>query len=100
MQTQHKPEMDGWYRDTSGRTFQVVGVDDQEATVEIQYFGGEVEDLGLSSWYAMELEAIDSPEDWTGPFDDLLRDDLGDTDSVRHPEDWNGPWEEMDRNRM
>lgn len=97
MNMPHEPEINAWYRDPFGKTFQVVAIDENDKTVELQHFGGELEGLPLSAWYGIELEAIDPPEDWTGPFDDLLRDDLGDTGFATHPEDWNGPWEEIER---
>jgi hypothetical protein len=97
MQVLSEPVIDSWYRDASARTFQVVAVDNDEGSVEIQYFSGEVEEIALGAWYGMQLEAIDPPEDWTGPFDDLGRDDLGDTEQVTRPEDWSGPWEEIER---
>lgn len=97
MNMQQEPEINTWYRDPLGKTFQVVAIDENEMTVELQYFDGEVEGLPLSAWYGIEHEAIDAPEDWTGPFDDLLRDDLGDTGLAMHPEDWNGPWDALER---
>lgn len=97
MQIQHEPIIDSWYRDTSGGMFQVISVDAKDATVELQHFGGEVEEVNLGAWYGMEVEPIDAPEDWTGPFDDLMRDDLGDNGDSSKPEDWNGPWDRLDR---
>lgn len=97
MHVYYEPEIDGWYRDASGRTFQVVAVDNDEGTVDLQYFGGELEEMALGAWYGMSFEPIGPPEDWTGPFDDLQRDDLGDTDQATRPEEWSGPWEEIER---
>ncbi len=97
MQIQKEPVIDGWYRNASGEMFQVIAVDPNDMTVDVQHFGGEVEEVNLGAWYGMEVEAIDAPEDWTGPFDDLRRDDLGDNGGSSKPEDWNGPWEKLDR---
>lgn len=97
MQIQTEPRIDAWYRSNNGGTFKVVAVDNADGTVEVQHFGGEVEELSLSAWYGMELEQVDAPEDWTGPFDDLVRDDIGDGGLGTRPSDWNGPWDELDR---
>jgi hypothetical protein len=97
MHMQNEPQIDAWYRDAAGRVFQVVAVDPKDNSVELQHFSGEVEEINLGSWYGMELESIDPPEDWTGPFDDLERDDRGETGYGARPEDWNGPWDELDR---
>jgi len=51
MNVQHDPEINGWYRDSAGKTFQVIAVDDE--TVELQHFGGELEEVTLSVWYAL-----------------------------------------------
>jgi hypothetical protein len=96
MATNVKPEEDSWYEDDSGRVFKVVVVDMDEGAIEIQNFDGDVEEIDLEVWKEMELVSVAEPEDWTGPFDDLEEDDLGDTETPRRPEDWNGPADEMD----
>lgn len=75
-----RPEVDQWYEDAQGRTFQVVAVDEDEGVVEVQYFDGEVEELDLADWADLEAQMVAAPEDWTGPYDDLEADDLGDTE--------------------
>jgi len=99
MTTQVEPEIDGWYKNSEGLSFEVIAVDEDEGMVEIQHFDGAVEELDLESWYALDLTPREPPEDWSGPFDDLEKDDMGDTEEARHPENWLGPldrleWEE------
>lgn len=91
------PREHDWYRDETGRVMQVILFDEDEATVEVQLFEGEITEFDLDNWYELELEAIDPPEDWSGPFDDLVADDMGNTEKPRHPTDWNGPADEMER---
>lgn len=80
------PIIGNWYRNLeSGDQFEVVALDDDAQTVEIQFFEGEVEELDMDSWESLVLEAIDPPEDWTGPFDDLVPDDLGDNGLPHRP---------------
>lgn len=90
MTAQLEPEIGAWYRETGGEAFEVVAIDEEEGVVEIQYFDGAIEELERDTWYEMELRSVEPPEDWSGPFDDLEKDDLGDTDEARHPEDWGG----------
>ncbi len=91
-----KPRVAQWYRHLNkGQEFHVTAVDEAERTVEIQHFDGDVEELGLEEWYAMDLEAIEAPEDWTGPMDDVERDDLGYTETGMRGEDWSGPLREQ-----
>ncbi len=72
------PIIGNWYRnEDTGNDFEVVALDEDAQTVEIQYFDGELEELDLDAWYELPLEAIETPEDWSGPFDELEPDDLG-----------------------
>jgi hypothetical protein len=76
------PIVGNWYRNLDNDIeFEVVAVDEDAQTIEIQYAEGEVEEIELDTWYDMPLEAIEAPEDWSGPFDDLEPDDLGYTDT-------------------
>jgi hypothetical protein len=72
------PIIGNWYRnEETGNDFEVVALDEDAQTVEIQDFDGELEELDLDAWYELPLEAIETPEDWSGPFDELEADDLG-----------------------
>ena len=67
-----------WYHHLDkGQDFMVVDVNTREATVDIQYFDGDIEELEMDEWEEMDLEEIEPPEDWTGPLDDLEADDRG-----------------------
>ena len=57
--------------------FMVVDVNENEATVNIQYFDGNIEELEMEEWEEMDLEEIEPPEDWIGPLDEMEADDLG-----------------------
>ena len=73
----------------AGDRFKVVADDDD--TIEIQYFNGDLEELDKDSWWEMGLKAISAPDDWSGPFDDLVEDDFGDTEKPYHPDVQNSP---------
>ena len=72
------PRIDQWYLDPkSDRSFTVIDFDEEEGVIEIQYFDGEVDELDFEEWEEMSLEEVAQPEDWTGPMDEVERDDLG-----------------------
>ena len=76
------PIVGSWYKSVEDETeFEVVAVDEDAQTVEIQYFDGEVEEFDLDSWYELVLEPIVAPEDWSGAFDELDPEDLGYNDT-------------------
>ena len=91
------PEIGHWYCDNQNRRLMVVARDDDAATVEVQFFDGTVEEVDLSDWLGLVAMRIAAPEDWSGPYDDLVPDDLGDTEAPMHPEDFDGPWNELDQ---
>ncbi|MFO1422854.1 MAG: DUF6763 family protein [Candidatus Competibacteraceae bacterium] len=33
--------------------------------------------MDLDTWYELAIDAIEAPEDWSGPFDEMETDDLG-----------------------
>jgi hypothetical protein len=68
-----RPSVGSWYRLDGGDLFEVVAIDDDDATIEIQYFDGTVEEMDLEDWEAhceeRALEPADPPEDWSGSVD-------------------------------
>jgi hypothetical protein len=78
-----RPDPGEWYLDRqSGDVFQVVGTDEADGTIEIQFADGAVEEFLKDDWEAMALERCGQPEDWEGPFDDVVADDIGLPESV------------------
>ncbi|HHW78266.1 MAG TPA: hypothetical protein GX399_14765 [Xanthomonadaceae bacterium] len=72
------PIIGNWYRNQeTGNDFEVVALDEDAQTVEIQYFDGELEEFDLDAWYELPIDPIEAPEDWSGPFDEMEPDDLG-----------------------
>ncbi|HEY0720731.1 MAG TPA: DUF6763 family protein [Gammaproteobacteria bacterium] len=96
MATPYEPQIGDWYLTQEGGSFEVIAVDPDEGSVEIQYFDGAIEELDMESWYAMEIKPREVPEDWSGPFDDLVKDDFGDTDQARHLDEWSNPLDSLD----
>lgn len=89
------PIIDQWYHyPQKSEKFLVTAIDDHSDTVEIQYFDGNIDEFELSTWYALEIEPIATPEDWTGPFDNIERDDLTPVGTEMQREDWDAPYDE------
>ena len=67
------PGIGDWYRLNGGQLFEVVAVDDDDGTIEIQYFDGTVEEMDVEDWESQwddgGLEAAEAPEDWSGSVD-------------------------------
>ena len=82
------PIIGNWYRNQeTGNDFEVVALDEDAQTIEIQYFDGELEEIDLDAWYELPIESIEAPEDWSGPFDEMESDDLGYEDEDEEKED-------------
>ena len=68
-----KPIVGQWYRGNTNELFEVVAIDDQDETIEIQFFDGTVAEVDFDSWNEQQLddliEAADAPEDWSGAVD-------------------------------
>lgn len=95
MPIEEEPIVSQWYRHLDkGYRFQVLAFDEEAGTVEIQHFDGDLEELDLESWYELDIEPIEPPEDWTGPMDDIERDDLPYSETGMTEEEWREPLEE------
>lgn len=83
------PIVGNWYEHLDkGLKFEVVAVDEDEALVEVQYFNGDIEEIDLETWYELEIEPAEAPEDWTGPMDSIETDDMDYTETDMDTEDW------------
>ena len=84
------PVIGQWYRlpdADKGQIFQVIDIDDAEQSVEVQYFDGNIEELPTDAWHTRVFESCAAPEDWTGPYDNIRRDDLGYSDTDASSDD-------------
>ena len=92
MPTALKPVVSQWYRHRDkGQQFYVTALDEVEGTVETQHFDGDLEEMDFDDWHQLSIETIEPPEDWTGPVDDIERDDLGYSETDMTSEDWAEP---------
>ena len=84
------PAIGKWYLDNAdGQLFEIVAIDEEDDTIEIQYFDGAIEELDTELWREMELTSAAPPEVWSGPFDDLEADDMPDPDTPAEVQEFN-----------
>ena len=67
--TSPSPVVGDWYRRMDGAQFEVVAIDRDDGTVEVQHFDGTVEEIDLESWDEQQFEEGKPPEDWSGSVD-------------------------------
>ena len=89
-----KPIVGQWYRGGTNELFEVVAIDDQDQTIEIQYFDGTVAEMEFDSWNEHLLDELidmaEAPEDWSGAIDMETEDlDREFEDNVRTA--WSSP---------
>ena len=73
------PIIGQWFRRPSGTLFEVVAIDDDAQTVEIQQFDGTIDEVDIESWPELLLTEISAPEDWSGAVDMDPEDFIGQT---------------------
>lgn len=95
MEFKIKPVVGEWYQGIDGMNFEVVAIDADEATIEIQYFDGAIEELDFASWTQLPMRPIDPPEDWSGSMDMMREDFIADTGISSH-ESWANPLDSVD----
>ena len=72
------PVIGSWFRRPDGVLFEVVAVDEDDGTIEIQQFDGTIGEIEIEYWLQMLLVEASPPEDWSGAVD-------------MDPEDYVGP---------
>lgn len=84
------PAIGSWYRRTNGALFEVVAVDEDDATVELQYFDGTIDEVDLERWPRMLIEKVGAPEDWSGSVD-MDPEDFSGADTGELPVGYHDP---------
>lgn len=81
------PEIGCWYENPElGCLFEVVSLDEDDHSIAIQYYEGEIEALELEEFQQMPLRRVQQPEDWGGPFE-LDLDDRYESDFMNNPDE-------------
>lgn len=92
------PGIGHWYRRSNGTLFEVVAVDEQDATIELQYFDGTIDEIDLEAWPGLLIERVRAPEDWYGSVDMDPEDDAA-GDSSELPLGWHDPLEILEKSK-
>lgn len=96
MSTDADPIIGNWYQHLDkGQPFCVVALNEDDGTVEIQEFDGTMEEIDLDTWYTLDIETAEEPENWTGSLDVVEVDDLGTEITDTTVDDWNAPAKEF-----
>jgi hypothetical protein len=90
------PIVGDWYRRAHGALFEVVAIDRDDGTIEVQHFDGTLEEFDLESWQDQDLEEAQAPEDWTGSVDVEPEDYVIDRE-IRANGNWDDPLTSLDR---
>jgi hypothetical protein len=71
------PVIGQWFSRPNGTMFEVVAVDEDAGTVELQQFDGTIDEVDLETWPDLLLVEVSAPEDWSGSVDMDPEDFLG-----------------------
>lgn len=63
------PEVGEWYVDPDGHRLEVVALDEDDRSIEIQHFDGTVEEFDFGAWESSEFALTGPPEDYSGSLD-------------------------------
>lgn len=84
-----------WFRRGEDPPLEVVAVDPDNETVELQHFDGTVEELDFDSWLELDFEPTNAPEDYSGAMD-MDREDFDFDQENLHLDDWSNPLDQID----
>lgn len=71
-------------------------MDEAADTTAMKYDDGAVEEYDMETWRMLETVPIAASEDWSAPFDEVEKDELGYSDGTR-TEDHANPLDQIDR---
>ena len=78
------PTIGHWFRRPNGTLFEVVAIDVDADTVEIQQFDGTIDEYEMERWNDLLLIEVSAPEDWSGSVDMDPEDFKTDDEPERH----------------
>jgi hypothetical protein len=90
------PSIGAWYYDRDDQqVFEVVALDEQQGTVEVQYLDGAISEFDLDSWSLLPLTPAAAPEDSDAAYE-LSREDRWNDDDIMVPDAWNNPLNDIE----
>ena len=91
-----EPAIGRWYRRTNGQLFEVVAVDDDDATIELQFFDGTIYEIDRETWSKLLIERFAPPEDWSGSVD-MDPEDYSGREDGEYPAGYHDPLAFLDK---
>ncbi len=70
------PVIGNWYKTIEGDILEVVAMDRDEQTIEVQFYDGTVDEYDTDTWEELVASSAEAPEDWSGSLD-ISKDDYG-----------------------
>ncbi|NOR37537.1 MAG: hypothetical protein GQ577_12385 [Woeseiaceae bacterium] len=86
------PTIGKWFRRPDGTLLEVVAVDEDDGTIEIQFFDGTIDEVEIDAWRGQFLIEAAAPEDWSGSVD-MDPDDYKGTRTDEMPAGFHDPLE-------
>ena len=89
------PVIGQWFRRGNGTLFEVVALDEDAGTVELQQFDGTIDEVDLETWPELLLVEVSAPEDWSGSVD-MDPEDYAGSNGDEMPAGYHDPLEFLD----
>jgi len=89
------PKIGRWYRRPNGQLFEVVAVDEDDQTIELQFFDGTIDEVDQDTWSILLVQRVAAPEDWSGSVD-MDPEDYSGRDEGDLPVGYHDPLEFLD----
>ena len=90
------PSLGQWFKRPNDTLLKVVAVDEDDSTIEIQYFDGTIDEIDREAWAEQFLIEVAAPEDWSGSVD-MDPDDYVGRKADEMPQGFHDPLEFLDK---
>lgn len=88
--------VNNWYQHLDkGLVFEIVAIDEDNETIEIQYIDGNLDEIGFAEWKELDIAPAEEPENISGPYDIGEIDDYGTQITDTSKQDWEESFEEV-----
>jgi len=67
MPMEEEPVVGAMYEDPEGRSFEILALNEDDGTIEIQYDDGAVDEIDIDAWYEMDLQPVKAAPPWKDP---------------------------------
>lgn len=84
------PTVGGWYKNEDGVSFEVLSIDEEDNSIEVQYFDGLIDLIPAERWAELKPRHRAAPaEDWPLASDGTVLAPVEEENARRGP--WSGP---------